>query len=162
MLIRCLSCETGDVWSIFWNLFAHSRIGHTSFLGTSKKHSRLPQLRLRSENIRFLLPPEFCLRYWCGAACCYKRKCNPGVKWSGHLYRHSGNDGFLLPSNWQKRIPWAHCHREHPVRKRIAGPYGPAANSETQVICTGRPGRYGRLDFWEASGNHRHSGMYGL
>lgn len=38
-----------DVWSIFWNLFSHSRIGHTSFFGTTKEHSRLPQLRLHSE-----------------------------------------------------------------------------------------------------------------
>ena len=156
MLIRC------DVWSIFWNLFLHSRIGHTSFFDTTKKHSRSSQLCLSSGNIRFPLLLEFCPRYWCETACCYKRKCNPGVKRSGHLYRHNGNDGFLPPSNWQRRIPWAHCHREHPVQKKIAGPYDPAANSEIQVICTGHPGRYGRLDFVEAFWNRRHPGMYDL
>lgn len=151
-----------DVWSIFWNFYLHSKIGHTSFFGTLKKHSRLLRLRFVSGDIRVPFLLEFCLRYWSVAVCCCKRKYNPGVRRSGHFCRYSGNDGFLPPSNWQRRIPWAHCHREHPVRKKIAGPYDPAANSEIQVICTGRPGHYGRLDFGEAFWNRRHLGMYDL
>ena len=156
MLIRC------DVWSIFWNFYLHSKVGHTSFFDTPKEHSWLPQLHSPSENIRFLFPPGFCLRYWSVAVCCCRRKYNPGVRQSDHLYQYSGNDGFLPPLNWQKRIPWAHCHREHPVRKKIAGPYDPAANSETQVICTDRLGHCGRSGPLEVFESSRHPETYGL
>ena len=151
-----------DVWSIFWNLFLHSRIGHTSFLGTLKKHSRLLRLRHVSGNTRVLFLLEFGLHYWCGAACCYKRKYNPGVKRSSPLCRHSGSDRFLPLLSWQRRIPWEHCRRVRLVRKKIAGPYAPAAGSGTPVICTDRLGHCGRPGPLEAFGNSRHLETYGL
>lgn len=52
MLFQC------DVWSILWNLFQHSGIGHTSFFCVAKERIRLPQPRLSSKNTRRPPPPE--------------------------------------------------------------------------------------------------------
>ena len=108
-----------------------------------KKHSRLFRLRLASGNIHFPPPPAFCLRCWCEAVCCYRKKYSSGVRRSDRLCRHSGSGRFLPPSSWQRRTPSAHYQAEPLAQKRIVGPYDRSADSENHMTCTGLPGHYG-------------------
>lgn len=118
--VQVLSPQPDDVWSIFWNFYLHSKVGHTLIFCTRKEHSLYAWLCFVLCNTCFPPVPASNFRYWSATAVHCKKRCTPGVTQSNLSCWHSDNDASPLPSGLRKRIPWERCHMERLEQKKIA------------------------------------------
>ena len=96
------------------------KVGHTLIFCTRNERNRYNWLCFVLCNSCFPLELESNSRYWSGGASRCKMRYTSGVRRSNRLYLHNGSGEFPPPSNWQRKIPSEHCHRELLEQRKMA------------------------------------------